>query len=81
MCLPLADSVFGPVVNGCCDNFDFTFAFEQYFFSIIPSAILLIAAPIRLHFLASKQRRVGGNGFKFIKLVSRRHLEDVIGLI
>lgn len=39
---------------------------------MVPPAILLVAAPIRLHFLTGKQRRVGGNTLKFIKLVSRR---------
>jgi ATP-binding cassette, subfamily C (CFTR/MRP), member 1 len=70
-CLPSADSVFGPVVDGCRDNFDFTIAFEQYFFSIVPSAILLLAAPVRLRILSGKSRRVGGNTLKFFKLVSR----------
>ncbi len=70
-CLPAADSVFGPGVHGCRDDFDFTVAFEHYFFSIAPSAILLLAAPIRLLFLSGRRRRVGGNTFKSIKLVSR----------
>jgi hypothetical protein len=74
ICLPSADSAFGPVVNGCRDNFDFTFAFGQYFFSIVPSLILLLAAPFRLRFLSRKQREVNGNTFKFVKLVSDRNV-------
>ena len=68
-CSPSADSALGPAVVGCRDNFDFTFAFEQYFFSIVPSALLLLVAPLRLRVLSRLQRKVNGNGFKFVKLV------------
>ena len=70
LCLASADSAFGPVVEGCRDGFDFTFAFEQYFFAIAPSVILLLLAPLRLLSLRGKRRRVGGNGFRIVKLVS-----------
>ena len=68
-----ADAVFGPAVEGCRDNFDFTFAFEDYFFSIAPSAILLLLTPLRLRHLFPKRRRVRGDAFKYAKLVSRCH--------
>lgn len=70
LCLPSADSAFGPIVNGCRDDFDFTVAFEQYFFSIVPSAALLLVAPLRLRYLSGKVKRVDGNSLKQIKLVS-----------
>jgi ATP-binding cassette subfamily C (CFTR/MRP) protein 1 len=69
-CLPSADSVFGPVVNGCRD-FDFTFAFEQYIFSIVPSVLFLLAMPVRLRKLYGKPKRVNWTSLRLTKLVSR----------
>jgi ATP-binding cassette, subfamily C (CFTR/MRP), member 1 len=63
------DASFGPTVQGCRGDFDFTFAFEQYIFSIIPSAILLLAAPIRLAVISRLKAKVDGNGFRYLKLV------------
>jgi ATP-binding cassette, subfamily C (CFTR/MRP), member 1 len=62
-----ADAAFGPVVEGC--RFDFTFTFEQYFFSIIPSVIFLLLAPIRVNILRKRQTRVGGTYLRAAKLV------------
>jgi ATP-binding cassette subfamily C (CFTR/MRP) protein 1 len=67
-CLPSADSAFGPIVSGCRDDFDFTIAFEQYFFSIVPSVTLLLFAPFRLRTLSRRNARVGGAAFKYTKL-------------
>ena len=39
-----ADDVFGPVVAGCRDDFDFTLLFEQALFSTLPAAVTTIAA-------------------------------------
>lgn len=52
-CVPGADDVLGPVVRGCRDNFDFTLLFEQSFFQIAPSILLLLIVPLR----ASRLRR------------------------
>jgi hypothetical protein len=71
LCDASADIAFGPAVEGCRDNFDFTIAFEQYFFSIAPSACFLLVAPLRLYYLCSKQPRVDGKGLRSLKLVRR----------
>jgi ATP-binding cassette subfamily C (CFTR/MRP) protein 1 len=69
-CLPTADNAFGPTVTAPCrDGFDFTFTFEQYFFTIAPCALVLVAAPPRLYFLSRLQPTVDGKSFKLIKLV------------
>ena len=70
-----ADAAFGPIAEECRN--DFTFTFEQYFFSIVPSALFLLFAPIRVNFLRKKSTKVGGKPFRSIKLV--RVLTRVIG--
>jgi hypothetical protein len=46
------DNSFGPVViPGCRGGFDFTLLFEQSYLSIVPSAVLTIAFPLRLQYL------------------------------
>lgn len=67
----LDDNSFGPVVQGCRDNFDFTVAFERVFLSIVPSAIFVVVAIARSCYLALWSRiRVARSGtFQFFKLV------------
>jgi ATP-binding cassette, subfamily C (CFTR/MRP), member 1 len=70
-CFPAADEAFGPVIqaNGAdCRAFDFTITFEQYFFSITPTAILLVAAPLRLRHLRSRHSLVAGDIFRLTKI-------------
>lgn len=56
-CLPAADGSFGPAIRGVhCRSFDFTIAFEQYFFSIVPAALLIVAAPLRLKQLSRRRQ-------------------------
>ena len=69
-CPPSADNAFGPAVKGCRDNFDFTFAFEQIFFSIVPAALLLLATPWRVWSLSRRRSVVGGVLLKYTKVVS-----------
>lgn len=64
-----ADDAFGPSVDGCRDDFDFTIAFEQYFFSLVPSVLLLLVAPWRLQILSRMHQKVNGSGLRVIKLV------------
>ncbi|KAI9925941.1 hypothetical protein MW887_005747 [Aspergillus wentii] len=45
VCLPRADDVFGPRVDGCRQGFDFTLLFEQAILSAVPS-LLFIAVSI-----------------------------------
>ncbi|KAF2001413.1 multidrug resistance-like protein [Amniculicola lignicola CBS 123094] len=62
-----ADAAFGPIIDGCRN--DFTFTFEQYFFSVIPSVLLLLLTPIRANTLWKRRSKVGGTGLRSIKLV------------
>lgn len=65
------DAAFGPVINGCRQDFDLTLAFQQYFFSVAPSLLLLIAAPLRILILRRHKVKLdGGNLLKCAKLVS-----------
>ena len=63
------DAAFGPVVHGC-RKFDFSIAFEGYIFSVIPSAIFLLIAPLRLAILSRSRVKVEGFLFRYSKLVS-----------
>ncbi|KAF2638302.1 putative ABC multidrug transporter [Massarina eburnea CBS 473.64] len=69
-CTPGADDIFGPSVVGCRDEFDFTFAFEQYFFSLAPSALMISFAPWRLKKLWRSRTKVTGNVLRYVKLLA-----------
>lgn len=60
---------FGPVVDPCVRKFDFTLLFEDTILSIIPSAIFVVLAALRILSLRS-QPNVAGNVFRLVKLVS-----------
>lgn len=64
------DAAFGPIVSGCRGNFDFTVAFEFYFFSLPPLTIVLLAVPLRVVFLRRFHAKLVAGGFKYLKLVS-----------
>jgi ATP-binding cassette subfamily C (CFTR/MRP) protein 1 len=68
-CSPSVDWTFGPIVKSCRDDFDFTIAFEQYFFVICPAAILLIIAPLRVQHLSKLPRVVAGTFLESSKIV------------
>ncbi|KAK7958693.1 multidrug resistance-like protein [Apiospora saccharicola] len=53
-CSSREDGHFGPVTQFCRDGFDFTIAFEQYFFVLAPAACLVLAAPLRLRQLVRR---------------------------
>jgi hypothetical protein len=69
-CLPTADNVFGPVVDGCRDGFDFTLLFEQSIMSIVPSALLLLAFPVRYVYLHKQDVKAQTALISWLKLVS-----------
>lgn len=74
-CSPAADNAFGPATAAPCrDTFDFTLAFEQYFFTIVPSAILILAVPLRLWGVFRLKPRVAGLPLRFLKLVGSLHI-------
>lgn len=74
-CWPTADESFGPIVQDCRGDFDFTIAFEQYLFTILPASLLIIAGPLRLRHLLSRSPPssavvVPGNTFRLAKLAA-----------
>ncbi|KAK6213368.1 hypothetical protein QIS74_09370 [Colletotrichum tabaci] len=67
-CVSQGDYDFGPVVDPCVRKFDFTLLFEDTILSIIPSAIFVVLAALRILSLRS-QPNVAGNVFRLVKLV------------
>lgn len=65
-CLPTADAAFGPVQY--CRHFDLTITFEQYFFSILPAVIFIIAATFRLRSLTKSPSLVAASVFQLCKV-------------
>ncbi|KAK6085810.1 ABC multidrug transporter [Seiridium cupressi] len=82
-CSPAADDQFGPAIYGCRDNFDFTLTFEQYFFSIVPAAALLIIAPFRIRHLSALPKAVRGTLLRYTKLavISLWSISQLVSLI
>ncbi|KAF6838319.1 hypothetical protein CMUS01_04702 [Colletotrichum musicola] len=68
-CPSQGDYAFGPVVDPCVRKFDFTLLFEDTILSIVPSAVFIILAALRILSLRSVQPNVSGNVFRLIKLV------------
>ncbi|RMJ01454.1 hypothetical protein CDV36_015802 [Fusarium kuroshium] len=62
------DNSFGPVVEGCRGDFDFTFRFQRIILGIVPAAIFILVALLRVASLAFKPRIVGGKLQQFTKL-------------
>ena len=77
-CLPTADDVFGPVVSGCRQNFDFTLLFEQGILTLVPAALLLLVAPIRLLQLYKASVKTRPASVGQVKLVSYFKLNRVL---
>ena len=69
LCWTGADNAFGPTVHGCRGDFDFTLTFEQAFFSLAPSAVVVIASAARLPYLLRREKLVEANAFKWLKVV------------
>lgn len=71
LCAPTADAAFGPVVDAACrDGFDFTLVFEQSIFVLLPAAMLILMAPLRLLQLRKSPIKVADQASRMIKLVS-----------
>ncbi|KAH7319081.1 putative ATP-binding cassette transporter [Rhexocercosporidium sp. MPI-PUGE-AT-0058] len=68
-CTPASDNVFGPVVQGCRDNFDFTLLFEQTILSISPATIFLLLMLTRLFHLYHVNNRALPSRLLACKLV------------
>ena len=63
-CPPISDNGFGPQY---CDNFDFTLTFEQSFFQIAPSALLLLTIPFRASQLRLQEAKCARSWTHFCK--------------
>ncbi|UNI21624.1 hypothetical protein JDV02_007600 [Purpureocillium takamizusanense] len=71
LCAPTADAAFGPAVGAPCrDGFDFTLVFEQSIFVLLPAALLLVAAPLRLSRLVKAPVYVGAPRLRVSKLTA-----------
>lgn len=68
--LCLNDDTFGPTVQGCRGDFDFTQKFERIVLSIIPGAVFVALALARIAVLSQQRRLVSGNFLQFVKGVS-----------
>ena len=63
------DDTFGPHAANCRGDFDFTLQFEETILSILPLAILLIIAPLRIWYLFKRDRKVVQSPVLSLKLV------------
>lgn len=75
------DNSLGPVAEGCRGDFDFTFRFQRIFLNIVPAAIFISIALLRVASLVFKPRIVGGKLQQFTKLVGRSLSFSVIFLL
>ncbi|KAH7122958.1 ABC transporter [Dactylonectria macrodidyma] len=64
------DDTFGPVVQGCQDDFDFTLRFEDIFFSILPSSIFLALGFGRSLWLLKRPSLAEATAFLWAKVAS-----------
>jgi ATP-binding cassette, subfamily C (CFTR/MRP), member 1 len=64
------DATFGPAVQGCRDDFDFTLKFEKIFLSLIPASIFVVVSISRSLCLIRKPTLVQGRILQSIKAVS-----------
>ncbi|PYI34585.1 ABC transporter [Aspergillus indologenus CBS 114.80] len=64
------DASFGPTVQGCRGDFDFTLKFEDIVFSILPSAVFIVFAIPRASLLARKSSIAGNVYLQSTKLTT-----------
>ena len=72
LCTQQADNVFGPIVNDCRHNLDFTLLFEQCIFSILPASFFLLIAPVKIYGLWKKDVKIVPDLLMTAKLVMSR---------
>ena len=66
----LNDADFGPAVQGCRDDFDFTLRFEKIFLSTLPAAVFIALSIPRIVFLVRRPKIAGGLAWQIAKQVS-----------
>jgi len=64
-----AETSFGPSVDPCRRQFDFTLLFEEAIFQLLPSCILILAGLVRLIALRKRPSKVGWGPLHTLKLV------------
>ncbi len=67
---PCNDDEFGPVVHGCRGDYDFTIFFEQIFFELTLSLIIVVICLIRLFLLFKQPKKTAGGFLLYSKSVS-----------
>lgn len=65
------DAHFGPMVEHCRDNFDFTLVFEDTILSLVPSALTSVCAAMRILYLRKRPRLIVAKKPQLLKLVSK----------
>ncbi|KAB5582941.1 ABC transporter [Coniochaeta sp. 2T2.1] len=65
----LNDAAFGPAVQGCRDDFDFTLRFEKIFLSTLPAAVFIALSIPRIVFLIRRPKIAGGLAWQVVKQV------------
>jgi hypothetical protein len=65
-----SDATFGPAVEGCRDDFDFTLTFERIFLSLVPASLFVAMSVARSLWLIRKPTIVEGHALRAVKVVS-----------
>ncbi len=66
-----SDNAWGPWAGPSCrGGLDFTLTFEEAILSILPTALLIIAATLQVVFLFGRPRLVGNGNLLWLKQVS-----------
>lgn len=65
---------FGPVVNGCRGDYDFTIFFEQIFFELTLSLIIAVICLIRVFLLFKQAKKTAGGFLLYSKSFSSVHV-------
>lgn len=53
------DNTWGPWAGRCRGGLDFTLLFEEALFVVLPTALLLVAAPIQVAWLRGQTKKLG----------------------
>ena len=63
------DQTFGPWAGPCRGGFDFTFLFESAILSILPLAVMIVLAPLRIQYLLRRTTKVVPSSLLSAKMV------------
>lgn len=63
------DDRFGPHADSCRGGFDFTLLFEETILTLLPLALILLIAPVRIFYLSRKDKKVVQTRLLSCKLV------------